>query len=279
MIDVVQVQPPTVIQPPSRWPGLGLTEAWRYRSLCLVLAHRLLKVRYRQSIVGVGWAVGQPVLLMIVFTIFFGLFARVDTQGVSFAVFYFSGLVLWQMVSKVLAEGTSAVVGNASLIDRVYFPRIYLPIAVGIASLVDLACTLGALLALMLVSGYLPGWGVLELPGYIAVAFATCLGASFWLGALNVSYRDVSLLLPVLTQLWFFASPIIYPASLVPDAFQHLYYLNPIALAVTGLRTALFHTPGPPPGAWLEGVLVATFVLVSGYFVFRNRQSNFADVV
>ncbi|MFN8619338.1 MAG: ABC transporter permease [Chloroflexota bacterium] len=270
---------PTVIRPPARWPGFDLREVWRYRSLCMVLANRLLKVRYRQTVVGVGWAVGQPMLLMIMFSIVFGMIAKVPTQGVPFPVFYFSGLAIWQAVSKILSEGATSIVNNSQLVDRVYFPRVYLPASVAISSLVDLGCNLIALAVMVLWYGVSPSMGMVTLPILLAVAYASSMGITLWLGALNVEFRDVTVLLPVIIQLWFFASPIIYPAEIVPPEFQTLYYLNPMALAITGTRWAFAGTPPPPNEAWVLGIVVSVLVLVLGYVAFRRRQATFADLV
>lgn len=270
---------PTHIRPPSRWPGLGLREAWRYRSLCMVLSRRLLKVRYRQTAIGIGWAVGQPMMMMVVFTIFFGMLARIDTDGVPYPVFYFSALAVFGVMSKILSEGSQAIITNSALVDRVYFPRIYLPAAVAFSSLVDLAANGVALAVLLVLYGIVPTWGVVLLPWLLLVGLGTALGLSLWLGALNVAYRDVQVILPVLTQVWFFATPIIYPADLVPPEWQSLYYLNPAALTITGVRWAVTGTGAPPPEAWVLGTVVGAVILVTGYIFFRQRQATFADVV
>lgn len=269
----------TLIQPPGHWPSLGLAELWRYRSICLVLARRSLMVRYRQSVIGAGWAVIQPFLLMLVFTVFFGLLARVPSEGVPYPVFFFSGLVIWQMVNKILSEGSASVVANAALVGRVYFPRTYFPISIALASLIDLVFGLVALCVLLLVYRVVPGPEIVLAPVFFAIAWATALGVSLWLSALNTTYRDVAQLLPFLSQLWMFASPIIYPSSLVPASFQWLYFLNPIALVVEGFRHVVAHTPPPPAVAWAVGVPVAALILISGYVFFRHREPTFADVV
>jgi len=269
----------TRIRPPGRWPGLGLAEAWDYRSICMVLARRALKVRYRQTIVGITWALIQPLALVLIFTVFFGLLARLPSQGVPYPLFYMSGLAIWQVVAKILSEGTSSVVANAALVNRVYFPRAYFPTSVAAASVVDLAVNGIALAALMLVYGFIPGVAIVTLPVLILVAYATSLGLAFLLSALNVAYRDVGVMLPLLTQIWFFTTPLVYSSSIIPARFEWLYYLNPMALVVTGFRWALLGTPPPPLLAWPEGITVALMALGCGYVVFRRRESAFADVV
>jgi lipopolysaccharide transport system permease protein len=269
----------TIIRPPGSWPGLGLGEAWHFRSIAFVLAKRNLKVRYRQTVVGAGWAVAQPILLMLVFTIFFGLLARLPSDGVPYPVFFLSALAIWQIATKVLNEGSMSVVGNAALVNRVYFPRVYFPASVALASLVDLTFNALALTALLLIFGIVPGWTLLLVPLLVAITYVTSLGAAFWLSAINVMYRDVTVLLAFLTQLWFFTTPIIYPASIVPQQFLVFYYLNPMALVVTALRGALLGTPFPPLEAWPIAISMALLVLVSGYVFFRKREPTFSDVI
>ncbi len=269
---------PTLIRPPGRWPSLGLRELWDARGIGLVLASRSIKVRYRQSIVGVGWVVLQPLLLAAVFTAFFSVMAR-DAGDVPFPVFFMTGLFIWQFAAKVLGEGSNSVVANAALVTRVYLPRTLFPISVVLAGLVDLVFTGLALLGVMAVFGLVPQPTVVAVPVLIAIAAATALGAALWLSSLSVAYKDVTVLLPVLTQLWFFATPIIYSVELVGSELLGWYYLNPMALVVTGMRWAILGLEAPPPEAWVAGVLLAVGLLVSGYLLFRLREPTFADVI
>lgn len=279
MADAALPAAPTVIRPPRRWPGLDLAEAWAQRSICLVLAKRNIKVRYRQTIVGAGWAVLQPLMLMLIFTVFFGLLARVPSDGVPYPVFFLTGLAIWQVAAKVLAEGGPSVVANAALVSRVYFPRVYFPTSIAIASLVDLAFNALALALVVLAFGFGPTWPLLVVPVLVAITYATSLGVAFWLSAINVAFRDVAVLLAFLIQLWFFTTPILYPASIVPPPYEFLYYLNPMALVVTALRWAVLETPGPPLVAWPLGVGVAALLLATGYIFFRKREPTFADAI
>jgi lipopolysaccharide transport system permease protein len=269
----------TVIGPPARWPSLGLGELLRHGSICLVLARRSLKVRYRQTVVGAGWALLQPILLMIVFTVFFGMLARLPSEGLPYPVFFFCGLVVWQMVAKILNEGSLSVVANAALVSRVYFPRAYFPISIALASLVDLFFGLLALAALLIYFGIVPGAGIVVVPLLVLIAWAGGLGVALWLSALNVAYRDVTQLLPFVTQLWMFASPIIYPVSIIPAPYLPLYYLNPIALVATGFRWAFAGAAAPTAAAWIIGTATTLVVLISGYLFFRQREMTFADAV
>ncbi|HYI22383.1 MAG TPA: ABC transporter permease [Candidatus Limnocylindrales bacterium] len=268
----------TLIRPPRRWPGLDLGELWRYRAICLVLARRNLMVRYRQTLVGAAWALLQPVSLMLVFTVFFGALARVPSEGIPYPVFFLSGLVVWQMVSKILNEGSTSVVANATLVGRVYFPRAYFPISVAIASLADLLFGLVALAAVLIFYGIAPT-SLLLIPPLLAIAWLAALGVSLSLSAINTTYRDVTQLLPFLAQLWMFISPVIYPSTLVPEPIRWLYFLNPVALSIEGFRHAVAGTPAPDAAAWLVSTLSTAFLLIVGYLVFRHREPTFADVV
>ena len=275
----VTLPQPTVICPPRRWPGLALRETWALRSVCLVLAQRLLKARYRQASVGVAWALVQPILLMLAFTVFFGMFARMSSDGLPYPLFFFSGLVLWQVTAKLLSEGSNSLLANAALVTRIYFPRVYFPAAVALSSTLDMVFNSLALVLLMIFYAVVPGPQVLALPLILAITYAASLGAAFWLSALNVAFRDVGVLVPFLTQVGFFLSPIIYPASLVPTEFHAIYYANPMAIAIDAFRWALLNTPPPPIVGWIVGTISAALLLVSGYVFFRQREGTFADVI
>ncbi len=270
----------TVIRPPGRWPGLGLKELWRYRSICLVLARRNLKVRYRQTAIGASWAILQPVLLTIVFTVFFGVLGRMPQQGdVPFPVFFMAGIVIWHAASKLLSQGTVSIVQNSALIEKVYFPRAYFPLSAALVGLVDLFFGMLALAALLAVFQIVPGWSVILVPFLVAVAFTTVVGAALWLSALNATHRDVIHVLPFLTQIWFFSSPILYPADFVPEPFYTLYFVNPMAFVITGFRWAFTGLTAPPPAAWIMAPVVAGTLLVTGYIFFRRREPTFDDVL
>ena len=269
----------TVIEPPGRWPGLGLGEFWRLRRICLVLTRRNLMVRYRQTVIGAAWSLLQPILLMIVFTVFFGFLGRGLTNGLPFPVFYLLGLVPYQMVSKILSEGNSSVVGNSALVTRVYFPRIYFPTSVALASLTDFMIALIPIAALLVVFNLVPGPTVVFAPMLVAVAWFAALGIAYLFSALNVAYRDITQLMPFFTQLLMFISPIIYSSTIIPEPYRMLYYLNPFALVVEGFRWSLANGPVPPWYAWILGPVVAGGLLFVGYVFFRTREPLFADYV
>lgn len=221
----------------------------------------------------------QPLMLMLVFTVFFGVLVQVESEGIPYAVFVMIGLTLWQVVGKILNEGSLSVVTNGGLVNKIYFPRAYFPIASAAGSLVDLAFGLLALAVLLVVFGMVPGWHVLLLPVFAGIAMTAVLGVAFWLSSLNVAYRDVAQLLPFLTQLWMFMSPVIYSASIIPAEFRPLYWLNPLVLAIDGMRWSIAGTAAPPAQEWLEGTAVALALLISGYVYFRRREPWFSDVV
>lgn len=236
-------------------------------------------VRYRQTAVGATWAMLQPLLLMLVFTVFFGILANVQSEGIPYAVFVMIGLTIWQVVGKVLNEGSLSVVANGELVKKIYFPRVYFPIASALGSLVDLAFGFLALGGLLVIFRIVPGWTIVLVPVLVTIALAAVIGVSLWLAALNVTYRDIAQLLPFLTQVWMFTSPIFYSSSIIPAEFRPLYWLNPMVIAVDGLRWAIAGTSAPPIEEWIIGIVVAAILLCSGYVFFRQREPGFSDTV
>ena len=269
----------TLIEAPLRQPNLALGELWRYRSVATALARRNLKARYRQTLLGVAWVLIQPLSLMIILSGFFSLIARQGYDGVPFPVFFISGLAIWGPALKIMAEGSQSLVANQQLVTRVYLPRPLIPVSVMLTAFVDLAFTLVALEVILLVFGYTPSLTYLALPFFIAVAFTTMLGAAFVMSAINVAYRDVQVAMPFLERLLFFVSPLLYPAQLIPEPWLPLYYLNPMALVLTGFRWAVAEMPPPPAYAVVEGTVVAILSLVVGFLVFRRREPTFADML
>lgn len=269
----------TIIRPPSGRPTLALGELWRYRAICQVLVRRSIMVRYRQTVVGAAWAMLQPVLMALVFTVFFGLLVKVSSDGIPYAVFFLTGLTVWHVVGKIVAEGSLSIVANSGLVKKTAFPRAYFPMASALGSLVDYAFALVALVALLVYYRIVPGWPIVLLPAFLAIAVSAALGVAFWLSALNVRYRDVAQLLPFITQVWMFSTPIIYSGKIVPAEFHPLYWLNPIVLVVDGLRWAIAGSAAPSLLQWVEAIVVASLMLGSGYLFFRYRQPSFADTV
>ena len=269
-----------VVRPTHEHALLDVAELWRFRHLFAVLVWRTLKVRYQQTAIGVGWAVLQPLLLTFVFTVIFGLLVQMPTDGGRpYPVFVLSGLLMWQFVAQSFQQAAVSVVGNAHLVTKIYFPRILLLAAAITAALVDLACVIGLMLCFMVWYGVPPGWGVVAFIPALALAAATVLGLALWLGTLYVPFRDVGHVLPFLTQIWMFISPVFYPLSLLPPKYEMLYALNPVVVAVQTSRWA-FAGGGPPSMSMVViSTAVAVLLLVSGLWFFRRHEGRFADIV
>jgi lipopolysaccharide transport system permease protein len=271
--------PRTVIQPSRGWVSLRLQELWYYRELLFFLAWRDVKVRYKQTALGVSWAILQPLLGMVVFTVFFGRLARVPSDGIPYPLFSYSGLLAWHLFAYSVTESSSSVVANERLITKVYFPRLVIPMASILAGLVDFAAALVLLIGLMAYYGVHPGWAILTLPFFIIFEIATALGVGLWLSALNVQYRDVRYTVPFVIQFWLFASPVIYSSTLVPARWRPLYGLNPMAGVVEGFRWALLGKPPAPGLMFAVSSLVVMVLLISGLYYFRRMERHFADVM
>ncbi len=255
-----------------------LDELWEFRELLFFLVWRDVKVRYKQTALGMAWAVLQPVMTMVVFSIFFGRLAHIATDGVPYPVFAYCALLPWQLFAYALSESSNSVVTNQRLLTKVYFPKLILPLASVLVGLVDFAVSAVVLFGLMAWYGLAPGSGIWTLPLWTLLAVATAVAVSLWLAALNVRYRDVRYTLPFLTQLWLFVTPVAYPSSLVREGWRALYGLNPMVGVVDGFRWAL--VGGPWPGATVAASSAAVLVLlVTGLFYFRRTERTFADIV
>lgn len=259
---------------------MRLGDVFRFRELLYFLVWAELKARYKQTVLGVGWAVIRPLSVMVVFTIFFGLVVRVPTGDIPYPVFAYSGLVVWTYFSGALGQASDSLLKHEGLISKVYFPRLLVPVASVLAGLLDFLIAFVVLVALALFYGFTPTVAVLTLPLFAALVAAAALAVSLWLSALNVRYRDVRLLVPVLIQLWFFSTPIIYPSNLVPEGWRALYeILNPMVGVVEGFRWALLEGAQPPSPTLALSVLTVAGILVGGLFYFRRMERTFADVV
>lgn len=270
----------TVIEPARGLVPINLRALWGYRELLYFLVWRDIKVRYRQTLLGVAWAVIQPVLMMAVLTVFFGSYVRVPTDGAPYAAFAYAGLLPWGFFAGAVTRASQSLVLSQHLITKVYFPRLVIPIAAILSGLLDLAIACLALVPLLMYFGTYPRPARLVLlPVFVVVAILTALATGLWLSALNVRYRDVGHLVPVLVQIWMFASPIVYPATIVPARYQALYAMNPLVGVVGGFRWALLGaewtslTTAPISG------LVVMVLLVSGAYYFRRVERTFADAI
>lgn len=267
------------IAPPRAWPHLPLRETWNYRELLYFFVWRDIKVRYKQTIIGVLWVALQPLASMGVFTLFFGRLAKLPSDGLPYPVFYFAALVPWTYFAAALSSTTSVVVENQRIITKVYFPRLVLPLSSVCSSLVDFGITFAALILMVVGYGMRPSQRVVWLPFFLILAVATALAVGLWLAALNALYRDVRYVTPFLVQFWMLASPVAYPASLVPAKWQWVYGLNPLAGVIEGFRWALTGH-GQPPGPLLFTSSLAVFVLlVGGVLFFQRMEGVIADVV
>jgi lipopolysaccharide transport system permease protein len=261
------------------WRAHDLAELWRYRELLGFLVWRDIKVRYKQTALGVVWAVAQPLVPMILFSIVFGRVAKLPSDGVPYPVFALAGLLPWQLFATALTAASGSVVGSSGLITKVYFPRLIVPLASVCVALTDFCVSLGLLAVLLAWYRIAPGIGVIALPLFVLFALAAALGVALWTSALNVRYRDVQYLLPFLVQAWMLASPVAYSMSLIHSPTLRLIYgLNPMAGVVQGFRWALLRSELPAPAMW-AGALVTIVVLAGGLAYFRRTEDSFADVI
>jgi lipopolysaccharide transport system permease protein len=258
---------------------LRLGELWSYRELLGFLTWRDVKVRYRQTAVGALWALLQPFALMVVFTIFLNRIAHVPSSGLPYPLFAYAGLVPWTLFAQSLGAASESLVSNSSLISKVYFPRLVIPLAATGSFLVDFVIAFALLVGMMLYYGVYPGLAFLAAPAFALLALMTAVAAGLWLAALNVRYRDVKYTVPFLLQMWLFASPIAYAASLVPHRWQLVYNINPIATVIDGFRWAALGVPWSPGKPALVSLAVVAVLLVSGLLYFRRTERFFADVI
>ena len=271
--------PTTRLRPSQGWVSLNIRELWEYRELLFFLTWRDVTVRYKQTVLGISWAIIQPLMTMVVFTVFFGRLAKMPSDGVPYPVFSFAALVPWMFFASGLTQSSNSIVGNANLIKKVYFPRLLAPVATVLSGLVDLIPASIVLLGMMLYYGLAPTLNMSWLPLLVMLALISSLGVGLWFSALNVQYRDVRHAVPFLTQLWLFATPIAYPSSLLSEPWRTLYGINPMAGVVEGFRWALLGTDTAPGSIIALSSVIAVVILIGGAFYFRKVEKTFADVV
>ena len=267
------------IRPASDRLANGLKELWQYRELLYFLIWRDVKVRYKQTAIGAAWAIIQPLMTMIIFTVVFGRFANMPSDGLPYPIFSFAALLPWTYFSKALNQSVASVVADANLITKVYFPRLLLPLSAVVGGLIDFAIAFVFLLAMMAWYGLAPQWGILLLPFFVLLTMLTALSVSVWLSVINVRYRDVGQAIPFLVQIWLFASPVAYPVSVVPENWRFLYNLNPLAGILEGFRWALLGNQNPPIVSLLSTSVVVLALLSGGILFFKRMEKTFADVV
>jgi lipopolysaccharide transport system permease protein len=270
----------TVIEPASGWVPLKLGEFWEYREVLFFLVWRDIKVRYRQTVIGAAWAIVQPFMTMVVFSVFFGRLARMPSDGIPYPLFAFAALVPWTFFSNGLTQSANSLVASGHLITKVYFPRLLVPTARVLSGLPDLGLSFLVLVGMVAWYGLLKGTSaLLWLVPFALLAFAAALGVGLWLSALNVRYRDVQYVVPFLVQLWLFATPIAYPSSLLAEPWRTVYGLNPMVGVVEGFRWALLGSGSAPGLIVTASVLATASLLLTGAFFFRRVERTFADVV
>lgn len=267
------------IRPSQGWPSLNLKDVWEYRELLYFLVWRDVKVRYKQTVLGVAWAVMQPVFTIIVFSIFFGWLVKVPSDGMPYPFFAFCALLPWQLFASSLTAAGNSLVANQHLITKISFPRLVIPLSAAAGSLLDFSIAFLVLLAMMVFYKIVPTIAMWTLPLFVLLTMAAALGIGTWFSALNVRYRDVRHALPFLTQVWMFATPVVYPSSLVPESWRMLYALNPMVGVVEGFRWALLGTGNPPGPLLLVSGVVTLVMLLSGAYFFRRAERTFADMV
>lgn len=270
--------PLVTIEPNKAYSVVELRDLWAFRELLYFLTWRDVKVRYKQTELGIAWAIIQPLLTMLIFTIFFGRLAGVPSDNIPYPLFAYAGLLPWTFFANAISNSGNSLVGSANLITKVYFPRVIIPGAAVAAGLVDFVIAFGILVVLMIYYRTMVGWGVLMFPVVVILTTLLALGTGMWLSALNVKYRDVRFALPFLIQLWMFVSPVIYPTSFLPQKFRWLLWLNPMTGIIEGYRSALFGRPFN----WIALVVSAAltfFVLIYASYTFRRMEKSFADIV
>jgi lipopolysaccharide transport system permease protein len=271
--------PELVIEPSTGWVPVKLGDLWEYREVLYFLSWRDVKLRYQQTFLGVAWAVIQPLLSMVVFTLFFGRLAKIPSDGMPYSAFALTALVPWTFFANGLGQASMSLVANANLVKKVYFPRLALPLSSILAGLVDFVFAFGLLIVFLAWQGIVPGWNVLWLPSFVLLSMVAVTGVGLWLAALNAEYRDVKYIVQFLTQLWMLATPIAYPSSLVPAGLRPYLGLNPMAGVVEGFRWALLGRGSAPSAMLAISWATALVLLVSGAYYFRRMERNFADVV
>jgi lipopolysaccharide transport system permease protein len=281
MSEIVKHQPSTIyIKPTKGLAALNLRDLWIYRELVFFMVWRDVKVKYKQTLLGMAWAVIQPVMTMLVFTFVFGSVAKVATDGIPYPVFSFAALLPWGLFEVALNQGSRSLVAHNNMVTKIYFPRLILPMSSVFAGLVDFVIAFVILIGLMFYYRISPAYNLLwTLPLFILLAIVTALGVALWLSAINVRYRDVNQALPFLTRFWLFVTPIAYSSEIITGKWQYLYYLNPMAGVVDGFRWALLGTgTGPGITLWVS-TGISILILITGLFYFRSMEKTFADTI
>jgi len=272
-------QPTIVIQPRKVFLHLDLQAVWQSRELLYFLIWRDVKIRYKQTVLGTAWVIIQPLMIMVIFTVIFGQFARIPSDGLPYSIFTYTALLPWQYFSQAISRSSDSLVSSAHLITKIYFPRLIIPISAVLAPLVDFAIAFVVLLGMMAWFGISPYWNALFLPLFLLLALITALAVSLFLSALNVKYRDVRYTVPFLIQVWMYASPVVYPVSIMPAQWRLLYSLNPLVGVIESFRWALLGKGSPDFSIMVVSGTVIVALLLGGIIYFKKMERTFADVI
>lgn len=275
----VETVPILRIRPASGWVAVDFGELWRYRELLGFLAWRDISVRYKQTVLGAAWAIIQPLFSMIVFTLFFGKLAKIPSDGLPYPVFSYAALLPWTYFATAMSSSSNSLVGSQNLLTKVYFPRLTIPFASVLPALLDFAIAFVVLLGMMVWYGIAPTANIIWLPVFLLLALVTALGVGLWLSALNAIYRDVRYVVPFMVQFWMFASPVTYPASMVPEQWRSLYGLNPMVGVIEGFRWSLLGSGQAPGPMMLVSTAASVVLLISGLYYFKRMERSFADII
>ncbi|HVG01528.1 MAG TPA: ABC transporter permease [Nitrospira sp.] len=271
--------PSVQIRPHRGLFHLDLPAVWHYRELLAFLVWRDAKVRYKQAVIGAGWAIFQPLMSMLLFTAIFGYVAKLPSDGVPYPVFAYAGLIPWNFIAQATSRSGTSLVGESHLISKVYFPRLLIPLAAAVTPALDLLCALAVMIPLMMWFGMTPGWPILLFPLFLLMALLTALAVSLWLSALHVQFRDVGHLIPFCVQFWMFASPVVYSVTLIPEKWRAVYSLNPVVGVVEGFRWTLLGQPAPALDTLLPSMGIVGLLFASGVVYFKRMERTFADVI
>lgn len=272
-------RPQLHIEPTKGWASINLKELWLYRELIYYFVWRDLKVRYKQTVMGALWAILQPFIAMVIFSLFFGRLAKLPSEGIPYPIFSYSALVPWTFFANGVTQASNILVLNQNMVKKIYFPRLTMPIASVISGVVDFFLAFVVLLGMMVVYRIYPTANIICLPLLLLLALVTCLGVSFWSSAMNAQFRDIRYAIPFIVQVWFFLTPIVYSSSMLPEPWRTLYGINPMAGVVEGFRWALLGTDTQPGSIVFLSAVVAVILFISGAYYFRRMERTYADIV
>ena len=269
-----------LIKPSKGWVGLRLSDLWAYRELIYFLTWRDIKVRYKQSVLGILWAILKPFMAMVVFTIFFGNFAKIPSDGIPYPIFSYTATLPWELFATALSVASRSMVANSNMVSKIYFPRMIVPLASVMSSVVDFFIGFIILIGMMIYYGFTPTLATLWLPLLILLALITALGVGFWTSALMVRYRDMGYIMPFISNLWMYLTPVVYSSTMIPEKWRLIYFLNPMTGVVEGFRYALLGTArSGSVGMILLSAVIAIIILITGMFYFRRMEKQFADMI